>query len=422
MSGYIERQKIGVTRDRVTQFCERREEAQKKRRDITKRNLKEIAQLYIETPNSPPSPSSFVKSIQFPTANIFGRQASSPNILSSTPDDHCLVCGKSFGLLNKKVHCNMCKKGYCAKCLKRISKNEISVIQQSELEVIMCCPQCLVVLMSIENHTKVSKRLNQSRERDALLPCLYDQMRACQITIDSMMPKYEYLVFSICDTSNSSSNNASTFQQIYEHVMQMQIDIGNIFHKYESLLRDFSALPTPTPTSEKLKVNTKIGFLEFLQTQLPKFKGLQKQVLKIELNTATNVYFVLARAAIDSRGNSAFWSKYGKPFGDTIHIVKADMQRAALQAGENWEKHKSTAEDLVCSWEPKEKGHSILGLGVPASQEFEGTLLRKNIEALRGALKQMENKVGANSLRATKEATTNLVQMMQNSYNQQLRV
>jgi len=26
-----------------------------------------------------------------------------------------------------------------------------------------------------------------------------------------------------------------------------------------------------------------------------------------------------------------------------------------MQAGENWEKHKATAEDLVCSWEPKDK-------------------------------------------------------------------
>ena len=53
---------------------------------------------------------------------------------------------------------------------------------------------------------------------------------------------------------------------------------------------------------------------------------LLQRILQIESTTATNMYFVLARAAIDNKMNAGFWSKFGKYYVEILQIAKTDMQ------------------------------------------------------------------------------------------------
>eukprot|EP00026_Physarum_polycephalum_P008786 Phypoly_transcript_08887.p1 GENE.Phypoly_transcript_08887~~Phypoly_transcript_08887.p1 ORF type:complete len:468 (+),score=54.14 Phypoly_transcript_08887:189-1406(+) len=369
----------------------------------------------------------------FPTSGLFARSPqptrSAPPSASAAPlrrstaplsGEFCIVCGDRFNLLNKKGNCGMCELAHCMKCLLKLTnKDDTCGIPVAENEVFLCCNRCRLIFVHNTKHQAFLDMVKKSQAQD--IPTIYTQMQSTKTNLLKILPNYEYLAMSIVDPQASSASNADTFFKVYEDVIQLQQQVLTLFHQFEKDLKILTNVNSHSKSNTTVKNNVKMCALEFLQTEFPKFKGLHKKILQIESSTATNMYFVLARAAIDNKSNTNFWAKFGKYYVEIVQIAKNDMQKAVLAAGDNWEAHKKNAEDLIVTWEPaNKKSNSILNLLQPPDKAFEGTLIRKNIGVLRGALSQMEHKIGSNSLILTKTAVTNLIGILNTSYSQSL--
>jgi len=151
--------------------------------------------------------------------------------------------------------------------------------------------------------------------------------------------------------------------------------------------------------------------LTFLQEHLHKFKGLRKDLTVVEMKTLNNLYIVTNRLAFENKKNSAFWNRFGKYYNELEKIIQKDLFDAVLNSGEKWDTHKKHLEDFLNSW----TSHSAPLISDDTEHEFEGILIRKNMNVLQDLAKKFECKVGEVDL-LSRQALITLLNRLEDVY------
>eukprot|EP01132_Coremiostelium_polycephalum_P002855 gene2855-3547_t len=241
----------------------------------------------------------------------------------------------------------------------------------------------------------------------------YNEITLLRRAIEGGLPGFEYLASSVTDFTTASPRNRDTFLQVYEEVIRNQNELAVVFKEFDKVLKQIIQTNTGnSPKMETIKQNMKSNYVSFLQQNLPKFKNIQNQVSHIEMNTATNVYIVLCRIAIDNQLNRDFWTKYGNSFQSTISTLRNDLFNATVKCGDNWDKHKNLIDLSICS---TEKSH--LNIQGNPGKEQEGTLLRKNIDVIHKVIEQINLRVKQDELQSSKSALQHLLNLLSKSYS-----
>ncbi|KAF2077370.1 hypothetical protein CYY_001298 [Polysphondylium violaceum] len=404
-----------IVRDRTSIYLECRQEA-KKNKEIADRHqfLNFVKERNNNQQNQLTSSGS-----SFP--NIFSnKRLSSP--ISSTPSlpkekltdlPHCLSCGKEFGLFRSKQSCNLCLIGFCSGCIKKYTSKDITGVIKPGQEHLYCYT-CAVFVNTHETTRKFNLYLDQAKQEPIFL--LYTEITLVKKAIIGCLPNFEYLATSITDFTKANAKNKETFMQVYNEVIKLQEDLAILFKEFDKYLKLIINTLCTTTKSNMIKSNMKSVYVTFLQQNLPKFKNIQNQVMHLEMNTATNIYIVLCRIAIDNQLNREFWYKYGKEFQDTISIVRKELFGATLKCGENFDNHKKLIDDMICS---AEKSH--LNIQGTPSKELEGTLLRKNIDVLVKVNDQINLRVKPDELIQSKQSLYRLLTILSKYYQEGLK-
>lgn len=325
---------------------------------------------------------------------------------------HCLSCGKEFGLFRSKTICNLCLIGFCTGCIKKYTSKDITGVLKAGQEHFYCYT-CATFVSTHETTRKFNQCLEQSKQEPLYL--IYNEISLLKKAINGCLPNFEYLSTSITDFTKANAKNKETFLIVYNDVIKHQEDLAVLFKEFDKCLKQIINTQCTTIKSNTIKSNMKTIYVMFLQQNLPKFKNLQNQVMHLEMNTATNIYIVLCRIAIDNQLNREFWFRYGKEFQDTIAIVRKDLFAATLKCGENFDNHKKVIDDMICS---SEKSH--LNIQGNPSKELEGTLLRKNIDVLVKVNDQINLRVKPDELLQSKQSLHRLLTLLTKFYKEGL--
>ncbi|EFA82697.1 hypothetical protein PPL_04392 [Heterostelium album PN500] len=302
-----------------------------------------------------------LKSVQPPVANNQQQQQQQQQQRDNlTNKPYCFTCGKEFGIFTSKIACDLCFISFCLPCITKLSSKDITgVLREGQTK--NYCSGCVFIVKREESSRRHEAMLQQAR--DDPLYQTYCEITLVKKAIHAGMPSFEYLASSVTDFTRASSKNKETF-------------IIN----------------------------------------LPKFKTIQNQILHLEMNTATNIYTVLCRNAIDNQLNREFWDKYQVPFQNAIRICRSDLFNATVRCGEDWEKHKNLVDKSICQTDS-----SFLGLADHPSKEFEATLIRKNAELIKKMMEQITMRVKPDELVQSKAVLNELHQLLTNAYNKGLQ-
>ncbi|KYQ92947.1 hypothetical protein DLAC_05546 [Tieghemostelium lacteum] len=322
---------------------------------------------------------------------------------------HCSSCGKEFGLFTSKIACDLCYINFCEKCVKKITSKDITGVLR-EGQVKQYCSKCVFIVTREESKRRFEFSCKASLSDPLLV--LFQKITDIKDLIQSRIPNFEYLGSTITDFNKVNAKNKEAFILVYGEVVKFQNELQQLFMEFDKHFKLIQAVPVVKGSSqEKVHGNMKHVYVTFLQQHLPKFNNLKEQIQHLELNTITNIYIILCRVSMDNQLHREFWSKYQVEFQTAIKSIRTELFNSTLKCGENWDKHKSFIDEMICA---TEKSH--LNIDGHPSKEFEGTLLRKNKEIIQKIQEQVHMRTKPDELPQSKQSLQQLAGYLNSSY------
>lgn len=215
---------------------------------------------------------------------------------------NCAQCGAAFGFFSKKLQCPTCRRIVCATCLDD-TKYSLPVTAADDdddtehtgaanasaaVSRVTVCVLCCKLLQ--RHHALIEFRRVRHLARELPVVRAYATLRALRSAIDTSMPAFRGLVFSLTGTGEGASASLSAADVV------AVMDVDNLFYLQQRaceqralLERQFRQLedrlartqesePGAPPSDTALRSKIKWAAIDFLRRALPEYKLLAEQL------------------------------------------------------------------------------------------------------------------------------------------------
>lgn len=190
------------------------------------------------------------------------------------------MISEPFGFMSSKIQCQICDKIVCKKCTK-----QLTLLPPSK-DTVNACRRCHAVIKLSEQMKKLQDK-SSSITTDELLQ-FHSDIKAAQRQIDSLLPKFQGLIYSLTSLFGDNADNIikaniddmrpfdAPFDAINELVnasLKLAPVLEAQFKKIEAVKGILKfAVEHPTPRFQTLLLSIKSHFIEYNQINLPSFR------------------------------------------------------------------------------------------------------------------------------------------------------